>query len=357
MRIAFLVPFYSGRIVGSSQVYYRFAGEMARRGHSVDIWHPHLVSDRSTRLERIHAAVWCAFKSLSSSPIPWFPLERGVRARFRPRLEGLRLDHDVVVAFGWRGIEVLRTVEGGARRFGYVMEYETWAEAAPDLRDRMEASYRSPVAMLASSEIVHSMLLSVGCRDARVCVHGIDTEVFRCRVPARERDARRVGFPARTEPVKSPEVLAEVLAGLRREVPGRVVTWGFGGEDVPESLRSSFDEYHVSPSHLRLADLHNASSIFVLPSRKEGFGMPAAEAIACGSAVVSVDNGGIHTFGVDGRNCRIVPESTPAALIGAVRELLDDDEKRRRISTAASGSMENLSWKAAGERLAREIGA
>lgn len=357
MRLAFLLPNYSGHVVGSTSVYYRFARELARRGHRVDVFHPCLVTDRPSSRERIRAVAWSLAKSLSSKPVPWVDFPPGVRPRFRPRLEGLELSHDRVVAFSWKAIEALGRVRFGGRAFGYVVEYETWAEAAPDLKARMESAYRRDIPMLCSSKVVESMLLEVGVRTPRLCVHGIDMGGTARSTPPERRPDGRIGFPIRMEGVKSPEVLREAIALLRARFGRSVELWGFGHADVPDGMRSLLDEFHVQPSDERLAELYGGSAIFAIPSRKEGFGMPAAEAMAGGCAVVSTDNGGIRTFGTDGENCVLVPPDSPKALAGAIGDLVADPSRRVELARRAPGSVDFLRWSEAGERLVRGLEA
>ena len=79
------------------------------------------------------------------------------------------------------------------------------------------------------------------------------------------------------------------------------------------------------------------SSLFVLSSRAEGYGMVLVEAMACGVPVVSTDCPAgprdIITPGVDGL---LVPNKDVDALAGAVVEMIELDENRRHEMAAAA---------------------
>ena len=79
-----------------------------------------------------------------------------------------------------------------------------------------------------------------------------------------------------------------------------------------------------------VADLYRRAHVVAAPSLFEGFGFPAAEAMACGAAVVSSDGGALPE--VVGPEGRIVPAKNPAALAAALADVLTDDAERRRLS-------------------------
>jgi glycosyltransferase involved in cell wall biosynthesis len=357
MRLAFLLPNYSGHVVGSTLVYYNYALQMARKGHSVDVYHPSRDREIGGISARAHGAMWALKKLFVRKPVPWQDFPAGVTPRFRETFRGMSLDHDIVLAFSWRGLEWLQDMDIRGRIFGYIVEYETWAEAQGERRDRMESAYRSGHPLLSSSVVVRDMLQELGLPDVRLCVHGIDRSIYRTTTPVEDRAPAMVGCPVRSESVKSPEVLRETLSLLRARHGSGIHLWGFGGPRPPEGIVDLLDDYRAHPSHEELAALHNRSSIFFVPSRKEGFGMPAAEAMSCGSALVSTDNGGVRTFAEHDRDCLLVSPDDPVALADGVTRLVEDQELRMRLARQATISTEFLDWELAGERLAREIGA
>ncbi|MFD7865019.1 glycosyltransferase family 4 protein [Streptomyces sp. NPDC059783] len=77
-------------------------------------------------------------------------------------------------------------------------------------------------------------------------------------------------------------------------------------------------------------------SVFVLPSKREAFGNVIVEAMAAGLPVVSTDADhgprNIITHGEDGL---IVPRGDTAAMAEAILELVEDDERRKRMGAAA----------------------
>lgn len=68
---------------------------------------------------------------------------------------------------------------------------------------------------------------------------------------------------------------------------------------------------------------------------EEGFGQSVAEALACGVPVVVSSLGAPPEFVTDGETGRIVPPGDHHALVDTLAQLLDDDQHRRALGTAA----------------------
>jgi glycosyltransferase involved in cell wall biosynthesis len=101
-----------------------------------------------------------------------------------------------------------------------------------------------------------------------------------------------------------------------------------------------------TPGYLPQADLVKVvagSTALVVPSWYEGFGLPALEALACGTPVVASDLPALRE--VLGDQADLVTPGDPAALADALARTLDDpgDERRRaaRRTHAAGFTWEN----------------
>jgi glycosyltransferase involved in cell wall biosynthesis len=80
---------------------------------------------------------------------------------------------------------------------------------------------------------------------------------------------------------------------------------------------------------------YERAAVVCVPSRREGYGVVAREAMAYGRPVVATRVGGLCDVVVDGESGLVVPTRDAAALRGAVETLLGDDELRRRLGQAA----------------------
>ena len=74
-----------------------------------------------------------------------------------------------------------------------------------------------------------------------------------------------------------------------------------------------------------------AARVFAVGSWFEGFCQPGLEALACGTPLVTTDNGGCREYAVDGETALVVPPRDVPAMAEAVCRLLTDDALSARL--------------------------
>ncbi len=108
---------------------------------------------------------------------------------------------------------------------------------------------------------------------------------------------------------------------------------------------------HGYLSDAEVVALYRRCMIFVLPSHAEGWGLPAAEAMANGAAVVVTENGGSSDFAIDGETALVVPPHDPAAITDAVSTLILDEARRAQLVEAGINICNEMTWDRAIEKL------
>lgn len=146
------------------------------------------------------------------------------------------------------------------------------------------------------SEAAAAYLRSDYQREAVVCPGGIDLEAFR---PGPRRSGTPVLlFPAdASEERKNLPLLLEAVAEMRRR--GTAVELWMAGpgkqEPVVAAAPALAREAAVALGAVApdgMADLYPRAWVTVLPARAEAFGLVLVESLACGTPVVSLDEGG-----------------------------------------------------------------
>ena len=129
--------------------------------------------------------------------------------------------------------------------------------------------------------------------------------------------------------------MADGLAALemvRAQTPDLEATL-FGASARPPEL-PAWIEYVEHPAPDKLLALYNSCAVFLHTSWSEGWGLPPAEAMACGCALVAAANQGVQDFAEHEITALLAPIKQPEALARQLLRALRDDALRLRIAEA-----------------------
>jgi glycosyltransferase involved in cell wall biosynthesis len=186
--------------------------------------------------------------------------------------------------------------------------------------------------VICASRALAEQARALGARDVRVIPSGVD-------LPAEvgeEADPPQVLYAGRLSAEKGVLELVEAARGLNLVVAG----------DGP--LRDRVPGVLGMLPHAELERLYARAAVVACPSRREGFGVACAEAMAHGRPVVASAVGGLLDLVVDGETGLLVPPRDPAALRAGLDRLLGDRELRSRLGAAGRERIrDRFSWEAA----------
>jgi starch synthase len=95
------------------------------------------------------------------------------------------------------------------------------------------------------------------------------------------------------------------------------------------------------------------ATVFACPSLYEPLGIVNLEAMACGTAVVASEVGGIPEVVADGVTGLLVPPDDPEALAAALNELIRDPSRARSMGQAGRDrAVAEFSWTTVAQRTA-----
>lgn len=189
-----------------------------------------------------------------------------------------------------------------------------------------------------------------------VVFNGIDTEMFAPRPGIARRANRIMATSSADHPLKGLNFLIEALAQLRETRPDLellVIGAPKPGGQTEALIKKLNLEDAISFRHgltaEEIVDLYAEATLAVSPSVYEGFGLPAAEAMACGVPLVSSDGGALPE--VVGDAGIVVPKQDAGALAGAIGQLLDDEGLRAQYGIKGRERiLQEFTW----EQAARE---
>jgi glycosyltransferase involved in cell wall biosynthesis len=190
---------------------------------------------------------------------------------------------------------------------------------------------------------------------ATVVPIGVDTDVFSPDPTARRVPAKVVTTTSSDVPLKGLTVLIEAIAKVRTERPVELVVIGNPkrGGPVPD-LIDRLDLHNTVRFTGRVTDGEivqhlRTAQLAVVPSLFEGFSLPAAEAMGCGTPLVTTTGGALpEVVGPDGGAGLLVPPGDPQALAAAIGRILDDPALGERMGAAGRARvMDRFTWRVA----------
>ena len=194
--------------------------------------------------------------------------------------------------------------------------------------------------------VEESQILGAGS-EVRCVPNGVDTRIFR---PGDKLAARReLGLPEdaqigvfaakglKSSQFKGFETLTTALTLLGGRQTDAMRIFVALGEDAPAEriggVELRYSAFLTDPE--QVARYYQAADLYVHPALAENAPLAIIEAMACGTAVVASEVGGIPELVADGETGLLFPARNPAALADAVETLLGDKSRRAAMGAAA----------------------
>ncbi len=209
-------------------------------------------------------------------------------------------------------------------------------------RIMMQRAVRKSARVLTvSAAVKNQIILELGCPASKIAVthNGVD-EVFRGGRPNRS-PAHYFLFVGNDKPHKNVDRVVEAYAIVRAVMPASSLV--VAGSPF---RRFGAREGVITPGFVttaELSSLYRNAIALVQPSLEEGFGLPALEAMSCGTAVITshdpalveITAGG--ALNVDARSVR--------EIAGAMQLLAGDDDLRMTLAARGIERAHRFTWR------------
>jgi glycosyltransferase involved in cell wall biosynthesis len=287
MRITFVLPDIG--LGGGTKVAMIHALNLKRLGHHVTlVAPPPAASIFQSAVKRVVRR-----NKLPSSILDSFPeadlLDCKLLNKRRPVTDLDVPDADAVVATWWETAEWVNRLSPSKGSKVYFIQHH---EVFPYLpADRSRTTYALPFRKIVVADWLRDVMRETyGDDNVAVVPNSIDHSQFyaldRCK-----QNIPTVGALYATAPFKGLDVAQSAIRLLHRNVPNVQVIY-FGSERPgPSNPLDPTATFHYRPAQQTIRDIYSACDVWLTASTTEGFNLPAMEAMACGTPVVSTRAG------------------------------------------------------------------
>lgn len=212
------------------------------------------------------------------------------------------------------------------------MEYGVWVKRGIAVIERILSSFCARIIAISEHDRKQGMLLGISEKKIVTVYNGI-RKTPPAHTPASWEDTRlKILFVGRLDRQKGVDILLDAVEGLEKKVCLRII----GG-----AVRSNYQYDFRSFSHVEALGWCSppeitaqiaASDVVVMPSRWEGFGLVAVEAMRLAKPVIASNVGGLPEVVVDGETGLLFPVGD----VNALRQLLTSVEagQLKKLGTA-----------------------
>lgn len=262
--------------------------------------------------------------------------------------ELLRIRPDITVSMLRREINFINDIKDGSKKIGELhinrANYRNFERKDSNIVKNIFAKFWSNGLVCHLKRLDRLVVLTEKDREAWVELNNIDvipnpTPFMPSTVsPLTEK---RVIAVARYSHEKGIDLLLQAWAKVEKKIPEwRLDVYGDGDTSSYEKM---MDELYIDRNRCRLNGRTNEvereycnSSVFVLSSRFEGFGMVIVEAMACGLPVVAFDcPWGPRSIIQDGEDGLLAENGNYSALAQKLIDVMSSSEKRSSMAVAA----------------------
>lgn len=353
MRISFILPTVS--MGGGIRVVAIYAKALVQKGHDVVVISP--PSQEVTIKRKIKSLItghgWPKSR-LNPSHLNGLGLDHRVLDYWRPVIDSDVPDADIVVATWWETAEWVNALSASKGAKIYFIQHHEVHEYLPV--DRSRATYRLPLHKVVIAKWLQNVMRAeYGDADVDLVPNGVDHNHFFSGVRGKQ-PVPTVGFLYSPSNYKGVDVTVQVINNLRVIFPNlRVIVFG---AYKPEEEEAFYDrtEFYYSPPQDKIRDIYAQCDVWITASRSEGFNLPAMEAMACRTPVVSTKAGWPEEAVVTSRNGVLVDVDDVHALTqGAALILALSDEEWREMSNNAYLTVASSSWQESANQFERVL--
>lgn len=300
-----------------------------------------IILEHSNRLVELGHTV----NIISHFPKPnWFPLSEKVNFIQVPWEEILGNGippSDVIVATYWR--EIYECVE---QKIAPVIYFEQGDFHLFDLEKLTDRQFNYIKKQLETIKFVYTVssfaqekLKEIYNKDSDVIPNAVNDKVFYYE-PHKENNKKTITvIGAEEAKFKRIENILKAIEIVKQHGYDIDIKWITPTEPTKNEI-----EAIVNPPQKVIGDTLRNTDIYVCASMYESFCLPVLEAMTCGAAVITTNNGGNMDFVEDNKNALVIEKDSIEDIVSKTELLLNNEKLRSTIANNGVEKAKEYSW-------------
>jgi len=345
-KITFILPGYPAPI-GGYRVVYEYANYLAKNRNLITIVHSRKlknVSSPKNLIGKFKRFLGRIFLQLKRKNFKWINLDKKINLLYVSEpIEKYIPNSDIIVATAWQTADYVNTfsdVKG--KKFYLIMDFAPFMGSKNEIETTWKYNFYK---ITISSWLYNKVLLVNGSRDLINIPIGISHSIFYKKKNIKN-DKNIISMMYNKGKYKGSSDGINALIEVKNKLPNAKFIL-FGKDKRPKHIPKFFI-YKRNVSESELVEIYNKTGIFISSSIAEGFGLPAAEAMACGCAIVTTDCGGNREYAINNKTALVSKPSYSKDLSKNIIKLYKNDQLRNKLVDNGKNLIKSFNWENAG---------
>ncbi|MFN4082887.1 MAG: glycosyltransferase family 4 protein [Bacteroidia bacterium] len=336
MVINFVLPFPALIPIGGVKSFYEYANRLVARGHTVNILHS--VKTNYIKNKTPWPARFLYYKLKNAEWPKWFKLDKRINSKIIPEVKNKYIpDGDIIMSTWWStAFEVDKLDDSKGKKFNLIQDYETWMGEI----NKVNESFKLKATKIVVATYLSDIIKQYSNDKIYHIPYGFDELKFKILKSIKNRKKDSIIMLYSEESRKGSTYGLKAILKLKEKYPDLKATF-FSvfqrNNNIPQWIN-----YFQNPNNL--PELYNEHAIFLTSSINEGFGMPAAEAMYCGCAVVATNVDGHKDFALHNKTAISVEPKNVDAIVNGISLLIENEDLRIKISENGNKNIQKYNW-------------
>ena len=309
------------KVCGGSKIILEYANRLAKRGHRITL--------------------------ISYDEKPnWFNLNKDIEFIQVPENKEIEIyipKCDVIVPTSWKNIyQAINSNKAPVTFFeqggSHIFEVDNLSKIKYDtVKSRMNLlNFIHTVSSYSKEKIKENY-----GKNSEVITNAVDNTIFypRKSIKSTDNDIKITIIGSEGFKFKNINETLQAIRNLRKKYNNIKLNWIT--QDEPKQNK---EKAIINPEQTEIGNILRKTDIFICNSEYESFCLPALEAMTCGAAVITTDNGGIRDFVKDNKNALIIEKHNLKDLEEKMELLINNEAKRKDIMRNGIETSKMFSW-------------